>query len=314
MYKGSRSCASCHKKQFHEWSASKHLVNCEDCHGASGEHPLTGKPPLPADARTHELVMYSRYALVTGKMHMPSNTAELCSQCHNAIAGRPAAQPQIVVSQHAGKQQCTACHDPHTPKIVFPSSPDSAQIGVAASGKTASAQCVACHGADGKSVSPEWPNLAGQSRAYLATALEAYRSSTRKAPIMNGIAANLSEADISNVTAYFSGLAWQPSTSVRPASSVESQKVSAEACATCHGDRSASPNPIIPPLAGQNEIYLTGALDAYRAGSRQSDLMSRIAHHLTAADIKQLAAYYAGLHGLMRAPLPQHASPVHPHG
>lgn len=63
--------------------------------------------------------------------------------------------------------------------------------------------CQACHGLQGKSVSPDYPDLGGQHPDYLAQALRDYKSGARKNAIMNGFAATLSEQDIENVAAYF---------------------------------------------------------------------------------------------------------------
>lgn len=71
-------------------------------------------------------------------------------------------------------------------------------------GKTLSAQCVACHGADGNSTDPQYPKLAGQYENYIVRALSDYKSGARKNPIMAGFAAGLSEDDIDNLAAYFS--------------------------------------------------------------------------------------------------------------
>lgn len=78
--------------------------------------------------------------------------------------------------------------------------------GDAAAGKTKSATCVACHGAAGISANPMWPNLAGQKDAYLAKQMKAFRDGTRKDPVMSPMAKPLSDADIANLAAYFSGL------------------------------------------------------------------------------------------------------------
>lgn len=71
-------------------------------------------------------------------------------------------------------------------------------------GKAKVAQvCSACHGANGVSVSDTIPNLAAQRAGYLEAQLKALKEGTRKNPIMNAIAAQLSPDDISNVAAYF---------------------------------------------------------------------------------------------------------------
>ena len=65
------------------------------------------------------------------------------------------------------------------------------------------AVCAACHGANGVSVSDGIPNLAAQRAGYLEAQLKALKDGSRKNPIMNAIAAQLSAEDIGNVAAYF---------------------------------------------------------------------------------------------------------------
>jgi cytochrome c553 len=67
-----------------------------------------------------------------------------------------------------------------------------------------STPCQACHGPKGISVSPEFPNLAGQQPDYIVAALHHYKNGKRKNPIMQGQAANLTERDILDLAAYFS--------------------------------------------------------------------------------------------------------------
>lgn len=69
-----------------------------------------------------------------------------------------------------------------------------------------SSVCASCHGINGVSAADGFPNLAGQKAAYLDQALKAYREGARKAPIMNNMAANLTDSDIENLAAYFSSL------------------------------------------------------------------------------------------------------------
>lgn len=65
------------------------------------------------------------------------------------------------------------------------------------------AVCAGCHGATGLSVSDTIPHLAGQRAAYLEGQLKALKDGSRKNPIMNAIASQLSADDIANVAAYF---------------------------------------------------------------------------------------------------------------
>lgn len=81
-----------------------------------------------------------------------------------------------------------------------------AVAGDAAKGKARSTTCIACHGANGISAIPMYPNLAGQKQMYLELAIKAYRDGTRKNPVMSPMAAGLSDEDIANLAAYYSSL------------------------------------------------------------------------------------------------------------
>ena len=86
--------------------------------------------------------------------------------------------------------------------LLFLSS--SAMAGDAAAGKAKSAICAACHGADGTSLSPLYPNLKGQKEQYLAKQIKAFRDGTRQDPMMAPMVAALSDADIDNLATYYS--------------------------------------------------------------------------------------------------------------
>jgi cytochrome c553 len=79
--------------------------------------------------------------------------------------------------------------------------------GDAAAGKTkATTVCAGCHGAEGISNNPMWPNLKGQKEGYIIKQLKAFRDGTRTDPMMSPMAKPLTDADIENVAAYFSSL------------------------------------------------------------------------------------------------------------
>ncbi len=75
-------------------------------------------------------------------------------------------------------------------------------------GKSKAAEvCASCHGADGNSPAPNFPKIGGQYRTYLVKALKDYKSGTRNDPIMAGMTAGLSPADIENLAFYYSSQA-----------------------------------------------------------------------------------------------------------
>lgn len=76
-------------------------------------------------------------------------------------------------------------------------------------GAQKAAACTACHGAQGKSSVPLYPNLAGQNAAYLNHALQAYKKGERsggQAEVMKAFVAGLSEDDMADLSAYYGSL------------------------------------------------------------------------------------------------------------
>ncbi|GJM04201.1 MAG: hypothetical protein DHS20C09_01920 [marine bacterium B5-7] len=89
---------------------------------------------------------------------------------------------------------------------LIASLPAVSYAGDAAAGKAKSANCAACHGAEGVSAMEIWPNLAGQKSGYLVKQMKAFRDGSRKDPMMSPMAAALTDEDIDNLAAYYSGL------------------------------------------------------------------------------------------------------------
>ncbi|MDZ4730579.1 MAG: cytochrome c [Xanthomonadales bacterium] len=72
-----------------------------------------------------------------------------------------------------------------------------------AKGQEKAVTCEACHGKDGRSIDPNYPNLGGQYYSYLVKALSDYRSGNRSNAIMASFAANLSNQDIEDLAAWY---------------------------------------------------------------------------------------------------------------
>ncbi len=81
-----------------------------------------------------------------------------------------------------------------------------ANAGDVAAGKTKSVSCAACHGAEGVSAIPMYPNLAGQKEAYIVKSLKDFKTDARKDPTMGAMAKPLSDDDIANLAAYYASL------------------------------------------------------------------------------------------------------------
>ena len=82
-----------------------------------------------------------------------------------------------------------------------------AEAGDAKAGRAkAESVCGVCHGVDGLAKIPEAPNLAGQSENYLTEQITAFKSGERKNEMMSVVVQDLSETDIENLAAYYSGI------------------------------------------------------------------------------------------------------------
>ncbi len=176
--------------------------------------------------------------------------------------------------------------------------------GNAAAGRAKAAVCAACHGADGNSVSPQFPKLAGQNAAYIVQELQRFKSGSRKNVIMSGMAAGLSDQDMQNLAAWFSSQMAKSGAAdpglVKAGEALYrggDQASEVPACLACHGPDGAGNGPMaIPALDGQYADYVVSQLQAFASGARSSPMMNPIAARLTPARIKAVASYIQGLH------------------
>lgn len=177
-----------------------------------------------------------------------------------------------------------------------------------AKGQTIATQaCAACHGPDGNSPSPANPKIAGQVSEYLHKQLANFKGNAeRKNPVMFGMVANLSEADMASVAAFFAGqkstggVARNKETLALGRDIYRGGNVSRAlpACAGCHGANGAGLPSQYPRLAGQYAEYTEAQLKAFRSGERANDankMMRIIAAKMSDAEIRAVADYVAGL-------------------
>jgi len=179
-------------------------------------------------------------------------------------------------------------------------------------GKEKSQVCQGCHGADGNSYGPEWPNLASQHVTYLTKQIHNFKDGVRKNETMNSMVAGLNEEDIKDIAAFFSSqiLGSQQNSSDAKADSElikTGRKIykggnrysGVPACAGCHGPNAVGNGPAaFPQLAGQKPTYIIKTLKDFRSGARANDpneIMRNIAAKLTDSEITAVASYVATL-------------------
>ena len=172
--------------------------------------------------------------------------------------------------------------------------------------------CAACHGADGNSVAPVNPNLAGQDADYITLQLAHFKAGIRVNPTMQAMAAPLSDDDMRALGDYFSrlkpkGLAARDPSLVKSAQQLWRGGDAANgvpACASCHSPTGAGIPKNYPRLAGQYADYTYAQLKAFKAGERGADaggkdingrVMHAIASKMSDTQMKAIADYAAGL-------------------
>jgi cytochrome c553 len=192
-----------------------------------------------------------------------------------------------------------------------------AVAGSAEAGSTKAAVCTACHGPNGNSSNPEWPNLAGQNAAYIREQLAMFKAKKRNNPVMFPIVEPMSEQDFADVAAYFSaqtpsGLEADPSYWKAGKALYMSGDVARgiPACASCHGPGGqGNSGSGYPALRAQHSVYTVKQLQDYLTQNRYRDatdsakvnqtrnspMMTTIAARLSPEDIRNLASYLQGL-------------------
>jgi cytochrome c553 len=166
--------------------------------------------------------------------------------------------------------------------------------------------CGTCHGINGRSVAPTFPNLAAQSAPYIELQLHAFKDQSRADPdaqaYMWGMASQLNDATISGLASYFAAQPAAVGTPGSPALIAQGKKLYEEGvpgrqippCATCHGPR-AQGMATFPRLAGQHAPYLLKQLLVIQSVLRMAPVMHGVVKDLTKDQMQEVVAYLESL-------------------
>lgn len=177
-------------------------------------------------------------------------------------------------------------------------------------GKEKSISCAACHGENGISINPIWPKLAGQHISYISSQLYEFKKGpdgSRNNAVMYGIAAVLSDDDISDLSAYYASLAKSVGTTTDSEFLLGqnmyrggNMEYKIQACIACHGPNGQGNNPAgIPVLSGQHADYIFAQLKNFQSGKRSNDqnkMMRNIVHRMSDNEMRAVSQYIQGLY------------------
>ncbi|MBA3771138.1 MAG: cytochrome c4 [Ramlibacter sp.] len=164
--------------------------------------------------------------------------------------------------------------------------------------------CASCHGADGNSGAAANPKLAQQHPGYLVKQLQEFKSGKRPSPIMQPIAAQLTDADMKNISYWAGSQKAKTGFAKDKEMALLGERIyrggigerQVAACAGCHSPNGAGVPSQYPRLSGQHADYTTAQLVGFREGARKnSPQMNQIASKLNDREIRAVADYIAGL-------------------
>jgi cytochrome c553 len=162
--------------------------------------------------------------------------------------------------------------------------------------------CGTCHGVNGRSVSPTFPNLAAQQEPYLELQLKSFKDQSRADPdaqaYMWGMASQLSDATISALARYFAAQPAAPGRGGNSALIAQGKHLFEEGvparqippCASCHGAHGEG-LAFFPRLAGQHAPYLLKQLLVIQSVLRTAPVMHGVIKDLTKDQMLAVVAY-----------------------
>ena len=171
-------------------------------------------------------------------------------------------------------------------------------------GEAVAQVCMACHTADGSRGATANPIIAGQHPQYIVKQLQEFKAGVRQNPIMQGMAAPLTEEQMRDVAAFYASKKAPTGTAGNKATVLLGEKIyrggiasiSVPACSGCHSPNGAGLPAQYPRLGGQHAEYTAAQLKAFRAGERaNSPQMTAIAARMSDKEIAAVSDYIAGL-------------------
>lgn len=156
-------------------AGEKLAATCAGCHGEKGNSKTATTPSLAGQDNAYLVAAMKNYAQGT-RRH---------ADMQNAVKSLKEAEIASIAAYFA-------VQTPAKPDVRIPEAPE-----------VMAQKCNRCHGDQGLSTDTKVPRIAGQSEAYLADTLRAYKSGARTNSAMKAMADVLSELEIKAIAAHY---------------------------------------------------------------------------------------------------------------
>lgn len=188
-----------------------------------------------------------------------------------------------------------------------------ADANIANGQEIAAGVCAGCHSADGNSIIPINPSLAGQHAEYITKQLKEFKMpdeetpAIRNSPVMSAMVAALSEDDMKDLAAFYAQQT--PTTGISTETDEEVLELgkiiyhggnienNVPACASCHSPDGSGIPPHYPKLSGQHADYTFAQLDAFNNEIRSNDdgVMKQVMSRMSPREKRAVSEYISGL-------------------
>ncbi len=178
-------------------------------------------------------------------------------------------------------------------------------------GREKAEMCGGCHGAEGMSIDPAFPHLAGQYAGYIYKQVLDYQLGNRSDDTMGAMAGMVTDSqDLKDISAFYASLKMMKGTPGDAKLAKKGEKLHLNgnkklgdfaACVRCHGEQGKGmdkTNALFPVIGGQSKTYLIKQLRDFKSGARSNDpasMMAVVAQGMTDEEIIAVSEYLSGL-------------------
>jgi cytochrome c553 len=187
---------------YDQGDAARGIVACASCHGPGGNSAISAYPNLAAMSHEYLAKQLTDFQIQSGSDNPVRMGADGMPSLMTAMVQSLTPEDIQDIALYLAEQPLTQAATATRADLVEQGR-EIWRGGLPDRGVPA---CAACHSANGAGLPALFPRLSGQFPEYLESQLVLFRDHARLDPMMNEIAARLSDAEIQAVSDYAAGL------------------------------------------------------------------------------------------------------------